>query len=668
MKRRKMLSILVFVLAPVLASNVHGKIILTVNNQDVSSITLDVGQSCTVEVASSDSVPYEAYVGFYKAPVIGDFSPLEIKPEAGKGAEVLRYSTPDFRGYHVKTGSGIIIPSPGVHFVFRFEAQEVGETDIKLFDETLKTELDSIHITVIPVAMGTVFTYQGRLIHDNNPTDGLYDFEFKLYDSPAGGNQLASTIDINDLDVIEGYFTVELDFNDPNVFNGDACWLDISVRPGDGSSFTTLSPRQQLTPAPYAVYAENAGADSDWMVSGDNLYSIPSGRVGIGTTSPSSKLHIEEDKPGSATVTIHNKNDSGSERLHFGTDPDIDAGILVFGSNNSTYPGKWQFFNNKTSANFDWLTNGSTKMTLSNNGNLGIGTTSPESSLHIKSQQPEVRFEESDQSDKKWHIAGYNSGLLFAETGEGDAMYIEQGGQVGIGTTSPAERLDVSGNVTASKYYDRDNPSYYLDPSSTLYSAKFAGDVGIGTTTPESKLHIRSSSPEVRLEESDQSDKKWSIVGRNSGLSFAETGEGYTMHIKPGGNVGIGTTNPGAKLEVDGDLKVTGAYKGNISSSSGSDGAPFPRPAYDSGWQEVLPGLSVELQHNIGGDPNNYVVDMQFKGGGILGVNQALYGGDVAVDGTGAFWFGLTDTEIFVHRQPYNVTAEDIRVRIWVYN
>jgi hypothetical protein len=587
------------------ASIVHGAQYLTVNGQDVTSITLELGQSRMVEIVSTDSTSYEAYVGFYMAPVIGDFSPLEIKPEAGKGAQVAKYSTPGFRGYHVMTGSGMIIPSPGVHFVFQFEAQQVGETDIKLYDETLKIELDSLHITVIPAPMGTAFIYQGRLLDDNNPTDGPYDFEFKLYDSPVSGNQLAGTIDINDLDVIDGYFTVQLDFNDPNVFNGDACWLDIGVRPGDGSSFTMLSPRQQLTPAPYAIYAENAGPDSDWMVSGDNMYSIPS-------------------------------------------------------------------------------------------GNVGIGTTSPESSLHIKSQQPEVRIEESDQGDKKWHIAGYNSGLVFAETGEGNAMYIEQGGNVGIRTTNPGAGLHLKGTDHPSSFmylessnnedtgfrlYEGTSVKWHLFNeagagglslrdnaySSVLFAEQGTGEVGIGTTAPEAKLHIRSSYPEVRLEESDQSDKKWSIAGYNSGLVFTETGEGHAMYIEQGGQVGIGTTSPGAKLEVDGDLKVTGAYKGNISSSSGSDGAPFPRPAYDSGWQEVSRGLSVPLQHNIGGDPNNYVVDMQFKAG-VVGVNHALYGGDGTVDGTGAFWHGLTNTEIFVHREMNNGTAIEIRVRIWVYN
>ena len=84
--------------------------------------------------------------------------------------------------------------------------------------------------------MGIAFTYQGRLINSNSVADGLYDFQFKLYDSndPCSGIQISSDVnapdedvsDVNapDEDVIAGYFTVLLDFNEPNAFNGDARW------------------------------------------------------------------------------------------------------------------------------------------------------------------------------------------------------------------------------------------------------------------------------------------------------------------------------------------------------------------------------------------------------------------------------------------------------------
>jgi hypothetical protein len=71
--------------------------------------------------------------------------------------------------------------------------------------------------------MGMAWTYQGRLMDVDNPANGLYDFQFKLFDdaNTVTGNQLGGTIDVNDLDVIDGYFTVVLGFNDPNDFNGE---------------------------------------------------------------------------------------------------------------------------------------------------------------------------------------------------------------------------------------------------------------------------------------------------------------------------------------------------------------------------------------------------------------------------------------------------------------
>jgi hypothetical protein len=102
-------------------------------------------------------------------------------------------------------------------------------------------------------SMGTAFTYQGRLLDANDTADGEYDFEFKLYDAPNGGVQQGSTIDINNVDVIDGYFTAELDFGS-DVFDGNDRWLQIGVRQV-ANPFTILSPRQEVTPTPYALYA-----------------------------------------------------------------------------------------------------------------------------------------------------------------------------------------------------------------------------------------------------------------------------------------------------------------------------------------------------------------------------------------------------------------------------
>lgn len=117
--------------------------------------------------------------------------------------------------------------------------------------------------------MGTAWTYQGRLMDYNSPGDGEYDFQFKLFDDPCTGSQVAGPVQEPNLDVIDGYFTVELDFGS-TVFDGKSIWLEIEVRQGDSNDandFVTLNPRQEVTPVPYSLYA----AGSDW----NNLNNIP---------------------------------------------------------------------------------------------------------------------------------------------------------------------------------------------------------------------------------------------------------------------------------------------------------------------------------------------------------------------------------------------------------
>jgi len=131
--------------------------------------------------------------------------------------------------------------------------------------------------------MGTVFTYQGRLIDANSAADGLYDFQFKLYDAAADGNQIGSTIDVNECDVIDGYFTVALDFGG-GIFDGNDRWLEIGVRSGeldDPNVYVLLSPRQKLTATPYALYAKTpAGPKGDTGATGPIGPQGPQGPIG----------------------------------------------------------------------------------------------------------------------------------------------------------------------------------------------------------------------------------------------------------------------------------------------------------------------------------------------------------------------------------------------------
>jgi len=102
------------------------------------------------------------------------------------------------------------------------------------------------------VAMGTAFTYQGRLTDNNSPANGQYDFTFTLFDALSGGNQVSAPVNVTNQTVTAGLFTVSLDFGS-KAFFGDARWLQIGVRSTGGGNFTTLSPRQLLSATPFAL-------------------------------------------------------------------------------------------------------------------------------------------------------------------------------------------------------------------------------------------------------------------------------------------------------------------------------------------------------------------------------------------------------------------------------
>jgi len=95
---------------------------------------------------------------------------------------------------------------------------------------------------------------------------------------------------VNSVAVTGGRFTVELNTNSEfgaNAFNGDNRWLQIAVRsPAQSGLFTTLSPRQKLTAAPYARFAA-----APWATSGTNI-SYTTGNVGVGTSNPFTTLTV----------------------------------------------------------------------------------------------------------------------------------------------------------------------------------------------------------------------------------------------------------------------------------------------------------------------------------------------------------------------------------------
>jgi hypothetical protein len=137
--------------------------------------------------------------------------------------------------------------------------------------------------------LGSGFTFQGRLKSAGSPASGPHDLEFRLFDAASLGNQIGLPVVLNGVPVNDGLFTVQLntagEFG-PAAMDGSRRWLETRV------NGTTLAPRQELTAAPYALYAlAGAGGSGPWQLNGSSVF-YNGGNVGIGTAAPVDKLDV----------------------------------------------------------------------------------------------------------------------------------------------------------------------------------------------------------------------------------------------------------------------------------------------------------------------------------------------------------------------------------------
>lgn len=109
------------------------------------------------------------------------------------------------------------------------------------------------------VAQNTAFTYQGLLKSEGLPSNGAFDFQFKLFDAETEGTQIGSTLTITGAQVTNGLFGASLDFG-LSAFTGSPRWLEIAAKMPADTEYTTLTPRVSLTPVPYSIYAYTANA------------------------------------------------------------------------------------------------------------------------------------------------------------------------------------------------------------------------------------------------------------------------------------------------------------------------------------------------------------------------------------------------------------------------
>ncbi len=135
-------------------------------------------------------------------------------------------------------------------------------------------------------AVGTAFTYQGRIDRNNFPANDTYSLILRLYDAATLGTQVGASQTLNGVIATNGLFSVTVDFG-AGVFTNQARWLDVQVKGSADAAYTPMGARQPITPVPFALYALNGGTGgSQWVSDGPDL-TYPTGGVGFtGGSSP----------------------------------------------------------------------------------------------------------------------------------------------------------------------------------------------------------------------------------------------------------------------------------------------------------------------------------------------------------------------------------------------
>jgi hypothetical protein len=239
---------------------------------------------------------------------------------------------------------------------------------------------------------GTAFTYQGRLADNGSLPNATYDMRFSLYDAAANGNQVGSPIIRTGVLVNGGLFTTSLDFG-PGIFTGPDRWLKIEISPANANNYTALIAPQQLTPAPYAIRAGDAGTlggqsssafapafgSSAYVAkTGDTMTGsliIANGMVGIGTSNPGELLTI-------GGVTSYNNGlkitGSAAAGAGFALESTGAGGhkyaLFSGGAADDVGAGGFGVYDDSVSAY---------RLAISSGGQIGIGTTAPDAALHV---------------------------------------------------------------------------------------------------------------------------------------------------------------------------------------------------------------------------------------------------------------------------------------------
>ena len=327
---------------------------------------------------------------------------------------------------------------------------------------------------------------------------------------------------------------------------------------------------------------------------GDSVIFDNGTNVGIGTTNPGYKLEIDGTLKSTGRSYLATNGPSSVVQIGGSNSTITQLNLL-----SSAVGGSYIAATNSFAINVD----NSTSVKILPNGNFGIGTTSPTQDLTLYKSSGDTNFlissnngasqiffgdTESDNIGKIDYDHSDNSLNFVVNAAE--RMRITSTGNVGIGTTSPTNKLDIRQSTsggsdvlgTGAITIGSDNPYWAFRGTATslqdlAFDRSYAGtwyesmriqrstgNVGIGTTSPGAKLEVKNStvsSYAIQFISSnnnplggmyeDVSTNGEFYVKNSSAVSAIKLDSAGNSYLN-GGNVGIGTTNPSRLLDVDG--------------------------------------------------------------------------------------------------------------------
>ena len=326
------------------------------------------------------------------------------------------------------------------------------------------------------------------------------------------------------------------------------------------------------------AYLINKEAGNLYLGTGDdiNLTLQNGGNVGIGTTSPSRPLSVYRSTAGSAANFLHYTDATAFAGLYI----DVDNVNNIVELNAS----------GDTASTMAFQTGNAERMRITTTGNVGIGTTSPGHKLSV------IGGHIQTDGNVYTNVIRDNTG--------GNVSIQDNGGNVGIGTASPAYKLDIYGgniqiNNGGATWLGSDSTGGFArtfngntfrfissSNSETVRIDNATGNVGIGVTSPATvggtaKLTVNvgsgTSSPVsiVNGTTDGMYIRRYAVNGQYQIQTTSGSGNSGNLSLQSyGGNVGIGTTNPGGNLHVVGRAGQAGQiYLSDIDNGSGTGDA-----------------------------------------------------------------------------------------------